>query len=117
MSIYKKALAREFHTRASNTRRDIETEQEYGLEHARRSNVDYNVGTITSALAEASDELREVMGVIANAPAEFLKILLDDGREDNEVCDDATWSRRLCRLARLNTISETLVTELRVLLA
>jgi hypothetical protein len=110
MGMYKKALAHQFHTLARETRAKVEAERQWGqADLTQRGEVDYNDGQVTTILAGASAELREVMTVVADAPTELLSMLLDEA-------DDKTWSRRLSRLCCIKQVSETLISELRDLL-
>jgi hypothetical protein len=111
MAIFKSSLSREFHTFAYEARAYAEAQRQWGEEELKRGGeVDYNEGGLATILAGASQELREVMGVVAGAPTELLKLLLEEA-------DDQTWSRRLCRLGRISTMNEGIVTELRNLLS
>jgi hypothetical protein len=127
MAIYRNSLYREFHTLAYETRASVEVQQEWGEEHLRRegfvqeaadgrgeggvsrwTGVAPSEAELTTALARASEELRDVLRIVFQAPAEILSILL-------EPAEDEAWSRRLCRMLRIN-LSETIVAELREIL-
>lgn len=104
MSIYKRALVNEFNMLATRVGRSYRAENEFVIQSMNRSEGwDYNPGLL---LASLSSELREVLQVLAGAPTELLEMLLHEQR-------DEIWSRRLCRLCRISTPNETIVTELR----
>ena len=111
MSIYKRALSNEFHYYAEHCRLQREAQGEYAHEdHERQGDVDHNLGGLALLLAGASEELREVLRVVAAAPGELLELLLEPG-------DDEGWSRRLARLCRISNPSSGVVAELRQLLS
>lgn len=110
MSLYKTALANEFHYYAVETRQRREAEWEWASQDLeRRGDRTYEEGSLAATLVEASAELREVLRVVAQAPSELLEILLAES-------DDEGWSRRLCRLCHVS-ISSSIVAELRSLLS
>lgn len=108
MALYKVALANEFYDINLKATRERDAVTEYGSLY--RNSTDYSQGPLTSRLSEASQELRDVIRIVAGAPAELLNLLLLEA-------DDCSWSRRLCRLCRLPVVSETIISELRELLS
>ena len=110
MALFKRAVANEFHFHASACTRIREAEAGYAGEQSRRGEgVDHNLGTLTASIASASEELRAVLRVVAQAPTELLSLLLLEASDEN-------WSRRLCRISGINKVSKTIVAELRDIL-
>jgi hypothetical protein len=110
MALYTFSLANEFHSLAKDCGKGHEAEQAWA-EDAQRRNSEYEgeASTLSIALTEVSEELRIVLTTIAEAPGEILDVLLEE-------TEDATWSRRLCRLCRTPRLNETVIAELRTLL-
>ena len=109
MALYKRALSNEFHTLSSQCTEKRTAEFDYAEASVfSRSNVEHEEASFLVALQEASSELKDVFRVVANAPSEFLKVLLQEA-------DDEAWSRRLCRLARTAKVNSSVVAELRAL--
>jgi hypothetical protein len=115
MSLLKISIVNEFNTMAKRCGRDRAAETDWVTAQVELLDgaVDHNNGGLLAALSEASEELREVLMVVAKAPAELLELLLPG--EGEPTPDDASWSRRLCRICRVGTINEAIVTELREL--
>jgi hypothetical protein len=135
MALFKRALANEFNTLSRNIGRSHRAELEAAAEMRQRpgTRVERNPGPL---LAGLSDELRQVLRVLAVAPSEFLQMLLREPDDESwaqrlyQFCsrypnsspeflgmllreqDDKTWSRRLCRLCGIYP-NETIVEELR----
>jgi len=114
MALYMRAVTNDFNTFARRNQRlalhDAATVEQ----------VDYSNGPLLAVLASASEELREVLRVIAVAPSELLMLMLDGltrhrpGRRSGH--EEAAVSRALCRLARIRNVRDDLLTELRSLL-
>lgn len=115
MALYKTAVTNKFHDFAVRNSRSSEAESAVAEANG-QCLVEYSDGPLFTALSRASDELREVCRVVANAPAGFLVLLLDGVRLHRSKRDEAALSRALCRLARVNVRSDLLV-ELRTILA
>ena len=82
----------------------------------------YNDGELVAALAGASEELQILIRTIANAPAEFLGLLLvppdDLHSSDPALVQDATsaYNRRIKRLLGISKSAVDIVSEARALL-
>lgn len=111
MGLYKISLVNEFHYHAAVIRGQREAEGAFAAAaHAGSRDIDHNLGVLGSALADASEELRTVLRIIAGAPAELLDLMLAEA-------DDESWSRRAQRLAGIKEVrSSSVITELRELL-
>jgi hypothetical protein len=79
--------------------------------------VDHNLGMLATAISEASIEAQTVIKALANAPAEFLAILL--GNQDSELSEQGQvlLNRRIKRLLRIARSDKDIVAELRTLLS
>lgn len=110
MGIFKRSLANEFHYYASECTLRRNAEADY-IEEAKHNKVDVEIESASVSLLtlDASDELKQVLTAIVNAPTEFLGLLLKES-------DDSGWSRRLCRLCGIKKTNEGIVVELRTLL-
>jgi hypothetical protein len=111
MSLYTRAVSNDFTTyaRVATQRRalicyarseDDEVVQDQGA-------TDDNLGYLLTLLGDASAELRQVLGMLANAPAEVLDSLLDGSPAD--------MNKRWCRRAGIKQAAD-LVGELKKLL-
>ena len=74
---------------------------------------DCNGGMLASAIAEGSDELRKFLSVIADAPSDFLSILLTGFGE----VDDEILNRRIHRLLGIKHSAVNVVAELRAIVS
>lgn len=110
MGLFKLALHNEIIWYAQQCGATREADAHWAAEEsARADNVDENAGPIAVAISQASGELQEVMRAVATAPVDLLSMLLEEA-------SDTKWSRRLCRLARISKVSDTVVAELRQIL-
>lgn len=107
MAFFKRAVINQFHIHAVKDGRAREAAATYVIEH--RSAHVQQEGPLSAAFTSASDELQQILGVIANAPAGLLELLLTPASEDR-------WSRRLCRLCQTSTINAGVIRELKILL-
>jgi hypothetical protein len=124
MALYKRALINDFNNLARRNQR-FELVDIAVVEACRRQPTsELPTALLLSSLGRASAELREVLRVIVEGPAELLKVMFswpDNGRaiELRQGVEparyEAAYSRSLCRLARVNVRSD-LFSELRVLL-
>jgi hypothetical protein len=110
MSLFQKALANEFHYYAVECGLRREAEKQH-IEEIQQNHTEVEIesASLSTITMDASSELKQVLTTIANAPREFLEILLKES-------DDSGWSRRLCRLCGTKKLNEGIVAELRSLL-
>lgn len=112
MALYIRSVNNTFHMLASKNRRLLEVRQVVGdLHQSHRVDIELSNGPVLAALSHASEELRQVLRVIAIAPQELLALMLGYSPSHEK-----EWSRSLCRLARTDRVRSDLITELRNLL-
>ena len=107
MALFKTSVINQVNKYAIKSSKEREAISSY--REIKKINTEYSEGSLYSILTSASEELQSVLKVVANAPSEFLDILLDNSATDKR------WSRRLCRLCKVN-MNEDIITELRSLL-
>lgn len=110
MALYKRAVANDFHTFALKDQQARSVGTPLADPDATLPEIpDYSAGPLFAQLAvDASGELRQVLTMIANAPAEMLEIIFASRSE-------AAINRRLRRICRLPE-NRDLLGELRALL-
>ena len=113
MALFKRAVERGFHTFSLLNNRQIELCAEDAIT---RPQIDFSDGPLYAALSKASDELKDVLRVLATAPSELMYLMLDGVELRRSKERDAALSRSLCRLARVANIRSDLLIELRTLL-
>lgn len=107
MAFFKRAVINQFNIHAAKDGRAREAAATYALQH--RADHAEQEGPLVSALASTSDELQQILAVIAKAPPRLLELLLSSASEER-------WSRRLCRLCQTATINASVIRELKILL-
>lgn len=116
MSLYKRAVINDWHTFAERDGRIRSVPAPDPTD-----DIDHNAGILATAIGEASTELRQVLGVLAIAPAEFLSILFAKTEllqaDDPDIVASAARSinRRIRRLCGISGHADIL-SELRQLL-
>lgn len=117
MALFKRAVANDWHTFAQKDGRFRslplpEPEDE----------IDHNPGVLSAALASGSDELKQFLTVLAEAPAEFLSLLLGDADQIATMSSDAAavcakrFNQRIRRLLGILNPAVDVVSELRAIL-
>lgn len=111
MSLFQRMLSNEFHTLATKCTQERTAEKDF-VEIAKedQTDVEHETASLSVALKQVSEELGDVLRVIANAPSEFLDVFLMESSDEG-------WSRRLCRLAKTKKLNDGIVSELRDLVA
>jgi hypothetical protein len=120
MSLFKRAVINDFNSltykndKLIAVRTKVLAARDLAKENADHEGIDaieYPNGPLYSVLTHASEELRQVLGIIAIGPHELVSLMLTLSSS----CD-AEWSRSMCRLARTKKIRSDLISELRSLL-
>jgi hypothetical protein len=93
MALYKTSIFRHWCSLSPKDWSERHVEELLTAEHIVEPKITLPDAELISAWAGFSSELRTVLSVIANAPAETLSAMLDEAK------DDAALSRRLCRMA------------------
>lgn len=110
MSLFQRSVSNSFDTFAKTDKKRRERVV-YVDDPLADSNVsELGEGPLFVALSGASSELKHVICVIANAPAELLNLLL---KEDQ---DERAWSQRVSMMCRLPNVNKNVIGELRNLL-
>jgi hypothetical protein len=116
MALFKRALARHFHSLARvNKRRAANLAAARDLAAAGPASEE--PAHLRMLLSRASVELQEVLRTIDIAPRDLLDLLLPMKQTRFTPASEQRISRSWCRLARVGNVREDLVTELRGLLA
>lgn len=108
--MFKLWVVDDFNTFARRDQKVRDAQASYENLYRQREEAHTGDALLYSALASASDELKQVMTIIAKAPAEFLGLLLRES-------DDISWSRRITRLSGIKDVNANVIAELRTILA